>query len=592
MAGRIPDDTLRTIRERVSIVEVVSGYVSLKKAGRNYLGLCPFHAEKTPSFTVNDERGLFHCFGCGAGGTVFTFLMRADHIEFPEAVEILARRAGVTLPKRSDSGGSGEQHDQLIRLNELAQRCFREALQSPQGLVGRQYIEKRGIRPEIVERYGLGFCPASGSGLARMLNPKPLAVQKAVELGLLGRRANATMYDRFWGRVTFPIRDGSGRIVGFGGRTIGSDHPKYLNSPESPVFSKGRVLYGLFEAARAVREDKRIVIVEGYLDALALVEAGIDHAVASLGTALTKAQIELAKRFGGKEVAVVVCFDGDPAGKKAADRAFAVLSECVQTNVEGQVAFLPEGFDPDSFVHKHGGAALEAILARAKPLWDLFLDRHDPGPNASLPERIRAAEAIKAVIDNIKDRHPVEYSNYIAQAAQRLRIDEESFRQMRAPSRIRPPMPAPDAAVVGESFRPEEATLIEVMALDGEAALLVSHRAVLPAFSSRLLADAGHALIAAWEREHSSNAAMDQLPPTIATRVTAGLLGSGPMASGDRLQTARDCIERIEGRTRRAQAREVLANLRQAEASGDDQRYREALTRKNEQLRRKEIRGE
>jgi DNA primase len=589
MAGRIPDEALQAIRERVSIVEVVSGYVTLKKAGKNHLGLCPFHSEKTPSFTVNDERGLFHCFGCGAGGTIFTFLMRADRIEFPEAVEVLARRAGVMLPKRNEPGSTGEQHDQLIRLNELAQRCFRDTLQSPQGLAGREYLQKRGISPTTIERYGLGFCPGSGSGLAKVLAPKPMAVQKAIELGLLGRRSDGALYDRFWGRVTFPICDGSGRIVGFGGRTLGSEHPKYLNSPESPLFSKGRVLYGLSEARQAVREADRILIVEGYLDVLALIEAEIGYAVASLGTALTLSQLKRAKRFAGEGAAVVVCFDGDPAGEKAADRAFSV---CLEAGVWGWGAFLPEGFDPDRFVRTHGPAAMLSILEKAAPLWEFFLQRHDPGSDATVPARVRAAEEIKAVIDNIRDSDPTRYSILATQAAQRLRIDEATFRQIRSVSLARKPVPADDKVEPPAAFRSEEAMLIETMALDYEVIALVSHRGVLDAFDSRALADAGRALIAAWERDHNCSAAIDQLPATIAERVTAGLLGEGPIASGDRLQAARDCIERIEERALRSERNQSLADLRHAETSGDDVMFRKQLARKNALLRRREVNPE
>lgn len=589
MAGKIPEETLQAIRERLSIVEVVSGYVSLKKSGRNYLGLCPFHAEKTPSFTVNEERSLFHCFGCGAGGNVFKFVMRADRIEFLEAVEVLARRAGVVLPRRNEPGSAGEQRDKLIRLNELAQRCFQEALQSPAGLAGRQYLEKRGVSTVTIERYGLGFCPANGSGLAKILASKTMATQKAVELGLLGRRSNGTIYDRFWARVTFPIRDGSGHIVGFGGRTLGSDHPKYLNSPESPAFSKGRVLYGLFEARQAVREAGRILIVEGYLDVLALVEAGIGYAVASLGTALTLDQLKHAKRFAGEEAAVVVCFDGDPAGKKAADRAFGTFSACLETGVWGLAAFLPEGFDPDRFVRTYGAAAMESILEKAGPLWEFFLQRHDPGLHASVPERVRAAEEIKAVIDNIRDSYPTQYSILATQTAQRLRIDEAAFRRIRSGSLTRRPGPVGDIAAPAEAFRSEESTLIVAMALDREVATLVMHRGVLEGFTSRALADAGRALIAAWERDRDCAGVIDQLPSSLAEQVTAGLLGEGPLASGDRLKTADDCMRRIEQRVRGSEGREISATLRQAEAAGDDRGYREALARKNELLRRKEI---
>src|SRR5574340_221341 len=195
MAGKIPDDTLQAIRDRVSIVEVVSGYVTLKKAGRNYLGLCPFHAEKTPSFTVSEERGLFHCFGCGAGGTVFTFVMRADHLAFPEAAELLARKAGIAMPERTDSGPRDAARQEFLAINELAQRYFRQALQSPAGASAQQYLDRRGLSAAIIERYGLGFAPPGGSGLAR--SSTPVQRQRAAELGLIGKRADGSWYERF-----------------------------------------------------------------------------------------------------------------------------------------------------------------------------------------------------------------------------------------------------------------------------------------------------------------------------------------------------------------------------------------------------------
>ena len=577
MAGKIPDDTLQAIRERVSIVEVVSGYVGLKKAGRNHIGLCPFHAEKTPSFTVNDERGLFHCFGCGAGGTVFTFLMRADRIDFREAVEVLARRAGVRLPERTEPGQSSEQRQELIQLNEAAQRCFRQALGSVAGAPAREYLQRRGVSAEVIEHYGLGFNPPDGAGLARGLPPK--RQQQAVDLGLLGRRADGGLYERFRGRITFPIRDGSGRILGFGGRTLGSDHPKYLNSPESALFHKGQVLYGLYEARRAIQEAERVVMVEGYLDALALVQASIGYTVASLGTALSSAQLRLARRFAPQ---VIAFFDGDRAGQEAAARAFAV---CVEAGVWGLGAFLPDGLDPDDYVRQHGAAATLVLLEKAVPLADFFIGRVDPGPNATLPERARAAEKIGQVICHVRD--PFQFNLLAKQTAQRLGVDESLFREQRAAGLTRLPAKALDRAEPA-AFRPEEATLLEAMALDRDVALLVSRRNALDAFSNPALAAAGRTLLVAWERNHSCDAAVDQLPPAIAERVTAGLLGEGPIATGDRLQAARDCMDRIERRTRRSEAKEMSAALRQAEAAGDDQRYREALERKNDLLRRRE----
>ena len=583
MAGKIPDDTLQAIRDRLSIVEVVSGYVSLKKAGKDHLGLCPFHAEKTPSFTVSEDRGLFYCFGCGAGGTVFNFLMRADHLDFREAVETLARRAGVTLPEDGQGGPAREQRDQLFRLNEYAQRCFLQALQGPQGSAARAYLEQRGLAAATIERYGLGFCPPAGSGLARALAAKPRAVQKAIDLGLLGRRQSGSPYERFWGRVTFPIRDGSGRILGFGGRTLGTDHPKYLNSPESELFHKGQVLYGLYEARQAAREAELLVIVEGYLDALALVEAGIGYVVASLGTALGAGQLRLARRFARE---VVCFFDGDRAGQEAAVRAFGV---CAETGVWGLGAFLPEGFDPDSFVRARGVEATRALLAQAVPLAEFFLRRVDPGPDASVPERVRAAQRVQEVIVRIEDA--TQFNLLARQAAQRLGVDESVFRDRRGAGSPSPAAPTASAyALAGPDLPAEEVALVEAIALDREVAQLVTGRGVLEQFRSVELAAAGRALIAAWEQTGTTAAAVDRLSPAMAERVTGALLGRGALASGNRVAEAHECIRRIEERVRRRRAGELRAALRQAEAVGDEDDVRAALRRYQEVLQhRKEI---
>jgi DNA primase len=581
MAGKIPDDTLQAIRERASIVEIVSGYVTLKKAGRNHIGLCPFHSEKTPSFTVNDERGLFHCFGCGAGGTVFTFLMRADRIEFPEAVEMLARRVGVALPRSPEREPGGDQREELIELNDIAQRCYREALQSVRGAVARQYLEKRGLRAATIEHYGVGFCPPNGSGLIRTLAGKAPKIQQALGLGLIGRRTDGSVYDRLWGRVTFPIRHGRGHILGFGGRTLGADHPKYLNSPESALFHKGQVLYGLFEARAAIRDAERVVLVEGYLDALALVEAGIGYAVASLGTALSAAQLLLARRFAPE---VVVFFDGDRAGQDAAVRSFGL---CAEAGIWGLGAFLPEGFDPDTYVRAKGQGAVLSLLEKATPLADFFIRQIDPGPQGTVPQRARAVERVGQVIAQFQD--PL-FSLLARQAAQQLRVDESVFREMRSAAGTLRTLPSqPEAAPTTVTrLPPEEATLLEAMALDRDVATLVSHRGTLDAFRIATLAEAGRAVIGAWERDHSSIAALEQLPARIAERVTAGLLGEGPIATADRLQVAHDCIEKIERQSRRLQAREALARSVDAEQRGDETARREQLKRHNELLRGEE----
>jgi DNA primase len=577
MAGKIPDETLQAIRERVSIVEIVSGYVTLRKAGRNHIGLCPFHSEKTPSFTVNDERGVFHCFGCGAGGTVFTFLMRADRVGFREAVEILARRAGVHIPPATPAEGGNDQQRELVEINETAQRCFRDGLQSTKGAIARRYLEQRGISRDTIERYGLGYCPPAASGLAHALATK---TPKAVELGLLGRRSDGSLYDRFWGRVTFPIRHGRGHILGFGGRTLGSDHPKYLNSPESSLFHKGQALYGLFEARREIQEAARVVIVEGYLDALALVDAGIGFTVASLGTALTAAQLKLARRFAPE---VVVFFDGDRAGQSAAMRTFSV---CAEVGIWGLGAFLPDGFDPDTFVRRNGAPATRALLESATPLADYFIDRIDPGATATAPQRARAAQTVWEVIVHYPE--PM-FSVLVRQAAERLRVDEGVFREMRGGAPRKPAGDAPRDEPQTSEFPAEESTLLVAMVLDRDVALLVGNRGVLDAFHSAVLAEAGHAVVQRWQQGQEGTTSLDHLPRQIANLVTAGLLGEGPVAIVDRPQVARDCIERIEQRARRLRARETLAKLREAELSGDETAYREQLRRHRDLLKNREV---
>lgn len=589
MTGKIPDETLDAIRDRLSLVEVVSGHVSLKKAGRNFLGLCPFHSEKTPSFTVSDERGLFHCFGCGAGGSVFTFIMRMEHCTFPEAVESLARRAGVTLPDRVGQSEAQDYRQNLFRLNELAHKYFRRTLETDGGRPARTYLEKRGLRAETIDRYGLGFCPRGGSGFLQAIASRPRAVDAATHLGLVGKRADGTHYERFWNRVIFPIRDGSGRILGFGGRTLGEDPPKYLNSPESTLFHKGRILYGLFEARAAIREAEQVVIVEGYMDALALVEAGIAPVVASLGTALTVDQLRLARRFAPQ---IVAFFDGDRAGQQAAERAFEV---CLDAGVWGLGAFLPEGVDPDTYVRAQGPEATQQLLSKAMPLANFFLDRLDPGPDASVPERVRAAEKLGRTIARVED--PVTFSLLARQAAQRLGVDESVFRDYR--TRSERAVRARENEVIeetedaeAETWRPEEITLIEVMALDRAVADAVSASGILEKLESRGLAGAGAMIAEAWATEGKCDAALDRLPGPIAERIAGNLLGEGPCARGDHHQIARDCMRRVELRAHRIEAKSNLVRLREIEAGGDSRELRKELERSIVLLRQREVPGD
>jgi DNA primase len=529
MAGRIPDETIQAVRDRVSIVEVISSYAALKKAGRNYLGLCPFHNEKTPSFTVNEERGLFHCFGCGAGGSVFTFVMRVDRLEFPEAVAALARRVGISLPETRASGPAAQRKEQLLAISEFAAAYFRQALLRPEGERARRYLAERGVNPAIAERFRLGFAPPMGTMLVSALTRKGIDLKLAAEIGLVGRSRDGRAYDRFRGRIMFPIRQSDGRVIGFGGRVLEADGPKYLNSPESSLFHKGENLYGLFEAREAIRDADRAVLVEGYLDALALVQAGIANAVATLGTALTVAQLRLVRRFSRN---VVAFFDGDAAGQKAAERAFAL---CAEAGVWAQAAFLPEGADPDSFVRKHGGEQTSQLLQRATPLVDFYLQRLDPGKQAPVPERARAAAEVARVLTRIRD--PFEYDILVRQAAERLGVSEQTLRRGTDPRNLA--VSSPRSPVSGEvAISPaEEALLVVTMAIDREVAVWVERETILRLFRNPELAAAARLILDAWAAGREPAATIDSLPPVLATQISAGMLGKGPLADGDRMRS-------------------------------------------------------
>lgn len=583
MVRRIPDETLQAIRDRISIVEVVSAYVNLKRQGRNHVGLCPFHGEKTPSFTVSDERGLFHCFGCGESGTVFTFVMKMERLEFLDAVTQLAARAGVALPARDADDPAAQRRELLYAANAHAERFFREALASAAGAPARRYLGGRGLREATADRYGLGFAPATGSALAAYLEREKVPREIALQAGLLGRRDDGRVYDRFRGRVMFPIRDRRGRTIAFGGRTLGDDQPKYLNSPETPLFRKGEGLYGVAEARDAIRSHARAVVVEGYMDALVLAQEGVPYVVATLGTALTAAQLRMLQPLGGEEMAVFFFFDGDRAGRQAAVRAFAI---CAEAGVWGRAAFLPEGADPDSYTREHGAAATLALLDAAPALLDFYFDTLLP-PGAPLPQRTRVADEFKNILAKVAN--DVQFAVLVRQAAARLGLGEEVFRRARggAPNAPASPRPAPPPAAA-TAWPAEERMLVELMAADRVAAEFVAARGTLPRFRTPELADAGARLVAAWESGRPLGDVVEDLPPALASRLTAAALGSGPLGdAAERLRAAEDCARRIEERGARAERLAIASELRSAESRGDEE-WRNRLADLNSAVRRRE----
>jgi len=365
MAGKIPQQFIDELLARVDIVDLIDASVPLKKAGRNHSACCPFHDEKTPSFTVSQDKQFYHCFGCGAHGTAIGFLMEYERLEFLDAVRDLAAHVGMEIPQGSYSA-SNTQNDSkpLYELMQQVANFYRQQLKEhPKGSLAIDYLKARSLSGETAAEFNVGYAPPGWDTLQKHFgsdSTHPLATT-----GMLIKKDSGGHYDRFRERIMFPIRDSRGRVIGFGGRVLGDDTPKYLNSPETPLFHKGKALYGLFEARQANRDIQRLLIVEGYMDVVMLAQHGIRYAVATLGTATTVEHLELMFRTTSE---VVFCFDGDRAGRDAANRALENTLPVMQAGRQARFLFLPDGEDPDSLVQKEGKDALEARIDAAAPL--------------------------------------------------------------------------------------------------------------------------------------------------------------------------------------------------------------------------------
>ncbi len=373
MAGRIPKHFIDDLLTRTDVVELIDERVPLKKAGKDYKACCPFHEEKTPSFTVSADKQFYHCFGCGAHGTAIGFLMEYDHMSFPEAVEELARRAGVEIPREAGFTPSAPQvGPDLLELMREAARFYKAQLREhPDAPKAIEYLKGRGITGEIAKSFELGLAPDGWDNLLRALGKDEETREALVTAGLAVKKEGGGYYDRFRARVMFPIHDHRGRIVGFGGRVMDKGEPKYLNSPETPLFHKGRELYGLFRARDAIKRENRVLVVEGYMDVVMLAQYGIDFAVATLGTATTHEHLERLYRHAPE---IIFCFDGDRAGREAAWRALETTLPVLRDGRQASFLFLPEGEDPDTLVQKESTEAFRARLKQGKPLPDFLFE--------------------------------------------------------------------------------------------------------------------------------------------------------------------------------------------------------------------------
>ncbi|MGQ0812155.1 MAG: DNA primase [Nitrospiraceae bacterium] len=577
--GLISDEIINQIRDRVDIAEVVGHHVSLSRTGQNLKGLCPFHQEKTPSFSVSPSRQIFHCFGCGAGGNVFTFLTKITGVSFPETVRELGRKVGVTVPEFSGatSDPDAATRGRLERVNESAAAWFqRNLLGSESGKEARDYLDQRGIRPETQQSFHLGVALPAWDGLFKALAGEGHGMADLTAAGLIAARdqasrmtkGNTGYYDCFRGRVMFPITDLRKRIIGFGGRVLGEGTPKYLNSRDTQLFKKGQTLYGLDLAREAASRLDSIVIVEGYFDVVALHQAGIRNVAATLGTALTPEHIGLIRPLVRK---VVLLFDPDAAGVKAALRTLDLF---VDSGLGVKVVSLPEGEDPDTYVRKEGAEAFAALQDRAPTLLDFAVEHSLKGvESAGIEDRIRRIDDVLRILQ--KSSHPIEREERIRIVAERLGVNQQRLLDRYpalAPSQgfqkgvKRPTVQAGDVRFKGS---PEERDLVHLL-LQGKLA---------PADVGRLRGEAFS--VPACRR--IVECALDNLDADGRVRLRAVLdalvsdPNCGPVATelsmveqhfDDVQEYIRGCLDRLERKQSDGALREVIVKLKVAEREG------------------------
>jgi DNA primase len=456
--------TAERVKQQADIVRVVGEYVRLKKTGKDFSGLCPFHQEKTPSFTVSPIKQIFYCFGCGKGGDIFNFVMEMERCEFPDALRLVAEKCGISIPKPKPSSPAERTQSNVrstvVEMNREAQIFFVKQLQgTAEGKLARAYLEDRGLDKATIDQFGIGYAPSGGDVLLRHLKGK-YAEKLLAESGLVSRGEGGRLFDRFRRRITFPIANESGKIVAFGCRALGDDQPKYLNSPETPVYSKSNVLYHLDRAKEALRRSDFAVLVEGYMDAIAVARAGISNVVASCGTSLAEPQIKLLGRFTKR---VIVNYDPDTAGQAATERSISILLE---QDFEVRVLALPGKADPDKFIREQGADAYKKLLKESPPYVDYLIARARQMDMTTAEGKLRAVNFLLPYVQKIPNR--ILRSEWATRIAQQLRLDEPVLRaalSKAAAERHSEVKTKPE--LVGRAAKPVERRLIRMLA-DGE----------------------------------------------------------------------------------------------------------------------------
>jgi DNA primase len=558
----LPPEFIERVREATDIVSLVSDHVQLKKTGRTWKARCPFHQEKTPSFHVNPDRQIFKCFGCGEGGDVFRFLMEFEKLSFPESVELLANRAGIPMPRRT---WVPAEEQSVYPVLAWAESTYRKELNGKGGAAAREYLKGRGLFQTTIDAFGLGWAPPGWEALASAARGaySPALLLRA---GLVVPNDRGGHYDRFRGRITIPIRSALGRTVGFGARGLGSEEPKYLNSPETEVFNKSRILYGLSEAKETLKSTDEALVVEGYLDALALFQIGITNVVASCGTAFTEDQARILRRYVGRAVLV---FDGDTAGLRAAWKSAAVF---LGAGLEVRIVALPEGHDPDSFVRAHGAAALQPLVDAAPGVVGFA--------QAALLDRLEKREDLIKALAFLGSRidDPIRRRLLLQEAAERFRFSEELL--AREARRLQP---GARRETAGPGRRPA-AEHHDVPGRVVVAGLIAGESETGAPFPESAFREAGiRALYARWKELHDRGETDIQrrLLEDEATRALAS-----EVLAGDAEATAfGDAAARLRERVRADEKREITAAIQEAESQGDRERAQELLREKLHSLK-------
>jgi DNA primase len=582
------EEKVSEIRDRASILEIVSDYVSLKKTGRNYKGLCPFHSEKTPSFMVNEEKQIFHCFGCGEGGDVFTFLMKMAHFSFPQAVEELAKRYGVRLATREFSPAQKKEmakREVLFQINQMSSEYFHDLLaRRREGEEARKYLSKRGIRDEVIKEYRLGYSMDRWDGLVQHLRERKASLELAWELGLIFPKKREGWYDGFRGRIIFPIFDLHNRVVGFGGRLIREGEPKYLNSPESSIYHKGEILYGLHVARRYTPGKDCVIIAEGYFDLLTLHQEGVKHSVATLGTALTPQHIRILKRYTKNLITV---FDADPAGVQASLRSLPLFLE---EDVSGKTIVLPKDEDPDSFLRKGKLEDFEQRMAGAVPLMDFFfeylLKTYD---SKSIDGKVKIAEEGMALISKIPDG--IRRDFYLKALAEKLELRESLLHEMLRPSPKGRAKAEGEAKrkFVEESFPKSEEMLVRLMIHSPELIPVISEEGILSEFESPLLKKMAEDLESLYHKKGRLDIAeaLGSFAEELKGKLGEFAFQESGLDGGSKEKILRDCIQKIRRKKLEGDKKDLLRRIKEAEKQ-EGKKGLEALLLKRQELVRRE----